>query len=279
MSIHRIEVFSTQRQFFDFRADDMQCGDLSEQQLRGLGLHDISTKVDPYRLRKYSITLPDIQNSDGFNAIPPNIESTPCTLEECSDILFDEMRELAKMFSFYGKYKEMINKCIDHFQHGDGRVLTSELLDRAYHLRVFSSMFESDPLYQIKYVINDYLKRNHSITNHYSLEQVLKTAVSNSRLPKFNNIIDNINGLGISVHDIHAQRITLLNFSYHQYSWNADILFEAEDHFGLDKEDISNFTFRNLRFFRIWFFLQRYNKFNFKPFMTRFSAIVKLNGL
>ncbi|HKM96800.1 MAG TPA: DUF3289 family protein, partial [Buttiauxella sp.] len=40
----------------------------------------------------------------------------------------------------------------------------------------------------------------------------------------------------------------------------------------------TNPLFRNLRFFRIWFFLQRHKDYSFKPFLTNFSANVKING-
>ncbi|MEE4411019.1 DUF3289 family protein, partial [Serratia sp. C2(2)] len=32
------------------------------------------------------------------------------------------------------------------------------------------------------------------------------------------------------------------------------------------------------RFFRIWFVLQRYNQFGFKPFMTNMEATVEITG-
>ncbi|WP_459577436.1 DUF3289 family protein, partial [Escherichia coli] len=38
--------------FDDFSADDMQYGDMVEQDFLTLGLSDISAKVDPYRDRK-----------------------------------------------------------------------------------------------------------------------------------------------------------------------------------------------------------------------------------
>lgn len=43
-------LFETISLFDDFSADDMQYGDMVEQDLLSLGLSDISAKVDPYRL-------------------------------------------------------------------------------------------------------------------------------------------------------------------------------------------------------------------------------------
>jgi len=54
--------------------------------------------------------------------------------------------------------------------------------------------------------------------------------------------------------------------------------YKVQDHFGLDNDDISNFKFNHLNFFRIWFVLQRYSKFGFKPFMTNIKATVEITG-
>ncbi|MGN9525520.1 DUF3289 family protein [Escherichia coli] len=43
-------LFETITLFDDFSADDMQYGDMEEQDFLSLGLSDISAKVDPYRL-------------------------------------------------------------------------------------------------------------------------------------------------------------------------------------------------------------------------------------
>lgn len=42
--------------------------------------------------------------------------------------------------------------------------------------------------------------------------------------------------------------------------------------------DISKLRFNQLRFFRIWFVLQRYNRFGFKPFMTNMEATIEVTG-
>lgn len=46
-------LFETISLFDDYSADDMQYGDMVEQDFLSLGLSDISAKVDPYRLIKY----------------------------------------------------------------------------------------------------------------------------------------------------------------------------------------------------------------------------------
>jgi hypothetical protein len=68
-------------------------------------------------------------------------------------------------------------------------------------------------------------------------------------LSKFNDPEDRFNGMGITIHDIYFQRIVLLNFRRYQIGWEADILFEAQDHFGLGREDITKKLYQSFRFF------------------------------
>ena len=79
--------------------------------------------------------------------------------------------------------------------------------------------------------------------------QSIKTKLLSSRLNKFNDFEDSFNGLGISVHDISAQKISLLSFQKYAIGWSATIHFVAQDHFGLDVTDIKNKTYSKYRFF------------------------------
>ena len=102
--------------------------------------------------------------------------------------------------------------------------------------------------------------------------------MQDARLNKFNDFEDSFNGLGISVHDISAQKISLLSFQKYAIGWSATIHFVAQDHFGLDVTDIKNKTYSKYRFFRIWFFLQRHKDFAFKPFFTNFNTIERIEN-
>ncbi|MTD28188.1 DUF3289 family protein [Erwinia sorbitola] len=53
---------------------------------------------------------------------------------------------------------------------------------------------------------------------------------------------------------------------------------QLKTHFSLDTHDISKLKFKQFHFFRIWFLLQRYNKFGFKPFITNMEATFEVNG-
>jgi len=60
--------------------------------------------------------------------------------------------------------------------------------------------------------------------------------------------------------------------------YRATLHYKVQDHFGLDDDDISSALFSQFRFFRIWFVLQRYNEFAFKPFITDMEATIEING-
>ncbi|WP_152960083.1 DUF3289 family protein, partial [Trabulsiella odontotermitis] len=71
-------VFHTIHQFNDKSADDMQYGDMDEHELKTLGVSDISSRVDPYRLIKYDNNYPDTYISE-VGYFPPNISGTSIT--------------------------------------------------------------------------------------------------------------------------------------------------------------------------------------------------------
>lgn len=96
-------LFETISLLDDFSADDMQYGDMVEQDFLSLGLSDISAKVDPYRLIKYHFPGPGSINV----AFSASSSGTKISQRECTDILFAEMKELAKMFSFLDKIKHL----------------------------------------------------------------------------------------------------------------------------------------------------------------------------
>ncbi|EED1264791.1 DUF3289 family protein [Escherichia coli] len=231
-------LFETISLFDNYSADDMQYGDMVEQDFLSLGLSDISAKVDPYRLIKYHFPGPGSINV----AFSASSSGTKISQRECTDILFAEMKELAKMFSFFGQYKTLIEDLIEHFRYGNG--------------------INSTP----------------STGYQPLILQSIKTKLLSSRLNKFNDFEDSFNGLGISVHDISAQKISLLSFQKYAIGWSATIHFVAQDHFGLDVTDIKNKTYSKYRFFRIWFFLQRHKDFAFKPFFTNFNTIERIEN-
>ncbi|WP_112916773.1 YPO3983 family protein [Escherichia coli] len=259
-------LFETISLFDDFSADDMQYGDMVEQDFLSLGLSDISAKVDPYRLIKYHFPGPGSINV----AFSASSSGTKISQRECTDILFAEMKELAKMLSFFGQYKTLIEDLIEHFRYGNGSNFHSQQLNLSFHEKINKYGYNS-PIRIIKECIENGINSTPSTGYQPLILQSIKTKLLSSRLNKFN-------GLGISVHDISAQKISLLSFQKYAIGWSATIHFVAQDHFGLDVTDIKNKTYSKYRFFRIWFFLQRHKDFAFKPFFTNFNTIERIEN-
>ena len=269
-------LFQTKNRINDASTDDMQHSDLSAVELQSLGLNDVSTIVDPYSMSFKDNTVKYLNAPliTGYS-LKDDQSVTP---DECASILFDEMRELSGAFAF-GQYKNLIGEMIDHFQHGDGRPYGySALLNRSFYDLLRARQYRDTTLGVIRDVINKYVSDRHKHVGSQSFIWDVRTEISRTILPKFNDFEDRFNGMGITVHDIYFQRIVMLNFRRYQIGWEAEILVEAQDHFGLGREDITKKLYQNFRFFRIWFVLQRYNCFSFKPFLTNFNASVKLTG-
>ncbi|MCE9992919.1 DUF3289 family protein [Enterobacter asburiae] len=261
-------LFETVGRFNDNNADDMQCGDMGEQELLSLGLKDISARVDPYQLIRYD--LPYKHQLDGLlNSITPGVKISH---EECVDILFAEMKEYSQMFSFQGKYKTLIGEMIEHFRYGNGTSFYSEKLNSAFHERIRTHSLDN-PLSIIENNLKDEFALNGGEGDFPQIMHSIEKSLLDSRLPKFDNKLDRINGLGITVHDISAQKITISHIQKYNQGWSATVWFDAQDHFGLDINDIQNKLFKEFRFFRIWFFLQRHKDFAFKPFFTNFHTV------
>lgn len=260
-------LFETVSRFNDVNADDMQCGDMGERELLALGLRDISAKVDPYRLMRYDFPLNNPLETVFHQ--PPS--GRKISHQECVRILFAEMKELSTLFSFQGEYKMLIGEMIDHFQFGNGSGFYSQRLNSAFHHRLNSYTLDN-PRILIENAIGRFYS-NPGSQNYPKLMHEIEVMLLNSILPKFNDKEDRINGLGITVHDIAAQTIKLFSLQQYAMGWSATLFFDAQDHFGLDVIDIQDKFYRQFRFFRIWFFLQRHKDFAFKPFFTNFHSV------
>jgi uncharacterized protein (TIGR03034 family) len=84
--------------------------------------------------------------------------------------------------------------------------------------------------------------------------------------------------MAITVHDTWATHITLKSLYISNNNYYAVVHYKVQDHFGLDIEDITRLKFNQFRFFRIWFVLQRCNRYAFKPFMTNMETTLNITG-
>ena len=273
MSLLR-EIFATSHRFEDYHIDDMQYGDLDDWDFDTLGLKDISARVDPFRCLQFDMMTTFNSQALDFGHQQP--QGRPISRQHCADILFDEMKELSAQFA-KGLYSPIIGELIDHFHYGNGQPWFGELLNRAYE-EVIRGVGTNDMLMKIRDEINKQLhsKRDARLDDFFFVR--LKSEMQDSKLPKFNRYIDRVNGLGVSVHDIYAQQIKLVRFQRYAMSWEGLLSFKGQDHFGLGKEDITNTLYKNFRFFRIWFFLQRHRDYAYRPFLTNLNAHAHIKG-
>ena len=267
-------IFKTQKWMDDYGARDMRYGDLTEVQLRKhYHLDNVSTRVNPYTLTK---VIPFSQSQlmpYGYRG-----DQTKMTPQQCARILFDEFRHLSRMFALFSPYRHLIDKMITHMQYGNGAPFRDKLLDKALkEIIVNDNSTKNSTRILIKKVIDKNIDWYGKIYPYHQKSQ-LCDAMNNSKLPKFDRFQDNFNGMGITVHDTWATQITIKSLHIDNDHYQAIVHYKVQDHFGLDDEDILKSKFNQFHFFRIWFLLQRYKTFGFKPFMTNMESNIIITG-
>ncbi|WP_191923574.1 YPO3983 family protein [Pantoea agglomerans] len=266
-------LFKTQNRMDDYGAKDMRCGDLTEAQLKSqYRLVDVSTRANPYTLTKITpFNQPQSMFYDSRG------EGEKITRQQCAAMLFDEFRDLSRLFSVYGPYSHLIEKMITHMQNGNGTPFRDVSLDQALKEHILNDKTRNSTRLWLK----DVFKNRIDWENQYfptDKKDELRTAIMKGKLPKFDRLQDNFNGMGITVHDTWAMHITIKSLNIDNDHYRAVVHYKVQDHFGLDVDDISKFKFNQFRFFRIWFVLQRYNQFEFKPFMTNMESTIEITG-
>ncbi len=268
-------LFRTQKRIDDYSAGDIRCGELTETQLRTYyGLEYISDQADPWTLtRRSSMDRPQSMFCCNLRDLGKKI-----TRQQCAAILFDEFRFLSRQFSFCGPYRHLIEKMITHMQTGNGTPFRDVLLDRALKEQILNDITDKSTFFRIKEVIKNYINWEKNTFPIEKKDEFRKT-ISGSKLPKFDRFQDNFNGMGITVHDTWATDITLRSLQIHNDRYRAVVHYKVQDHFGLDSDDILKTQFSQFHFFRIWFVLQHYIQFGFRPFMTNMEATVEITGV
>lgn len=267
-------IFKTQKRMDDYGASDMRCGDLSASQLKThFRLADVSATVDPWTLTRKRLH----QTHPRAYAMVSRLSAPQQTLtrRECAAILFDELRQLSRMFALYGPYKYLIGKMIDHLQYGNGTPFASPHLDRALREHILGDVSKNSTFLLLREIIKENIDWEKKCYPE-KLKEELRDAVLRGRLPKFDRFQDNFNGMGITIHDTWATHITIKSLHIDDNRYHAVIHYKVQDHFGLDNDDISKFKFKQFRLFRIWFVLQRFNQFGFKPFMTNMETTIEI---
>lgn len=247
-----VRIFETKRKMDDYAAKDMRYGDMTEEVLKKkFHLTDVSTRVNPY---------------------------TTVNHQASAKILFDEFRDLSDAFSFYGEYKGVIRNMITHMEKNTGKPYSDPLLDKALTEQILNDKSESSSLVLIERVLSDNIDWGEQLYPLIDKEKIYESIALNSSLPKFNDYIDRINGLVITVHDTWSTHITLQSLKITGDTYIATIKYRVQDHFGLDNDDISNPIYRQFRIFRIWFVLQRGEMYSYRPFITEMNTVVTIEG-
>lgn len=272
-------IYQTQNQMDDYQAKDMHHGDMNVLALRN-GVHidvdNVSARVNPWTLKlKPEPATGTLYSPYAMQELEQQMP--PVSRDESARIMFDEFRELAKLYSFHGPYKNIITEMIDHMQDNSGTPYSSPLLDKALKEQILNDRSDKSSLLKIKSAMHDAVSYEYGFIplEHKS---VFEREIRGSILPKFDRQIDKTNGLVITVHDTWATHITLESLEVEGDSYRAKVHYRIQDHFGLDDADVLNPVYREFRIFRLWFALQRWDLFGYKPFITEMNATVEING-
>ncbi|CDF83405.1 hypothetical protein PKB_2058 [Pseudomonas knackmussii B13] len=247
-------IFLSQGKMDDYAAPDMKHGDLDAKELKrryDWAPNYISEIAEPSRLKRWL-------NSFKVDTLTRE-EQRKADAQE----LFEEFHRFAKPFSWYGPYRSLIDRLIDHMQGNTGAPFRHPLMDQA--LKEHESMAQS--LKKIEDALRDGIdwKRGYYPAD---MKKLLVDAVLDSRLPKFDGWVNRIDGMGLAVHDTAATEITLKSLNVDGNHFRAEVNYRVQDHFGLDEKDISHSLYGSLPLFQIWFVLQRWSGYDYKPFIT-----------
>ncbi|WP_034945273.1 DUF3289 family protein [Erwinia oleae] len=264
-------LFRSQRRMDDYFADDMRCGDLSEQILKAqYALKNVSETIDPWSGERLRYPF----GNYAF-ARPATIKER-INYQEVANQLFDEMRQHSWLVSFFG-HRELFLRMVNPMQHGNGMPFSDSTLNFAYEQQIRNDRSEKSTFKVINDNLREFIDWERKILPPDKINEI-RMLLNESYLPRFDRWIDRINGLGISVHAIHATCITLKSLQIEDENYTVILNYKAQDHFGLDDNDIMTQPYHNMPLFRIWFTLQRWNKMAYKPFMVNMNATIKVMG-
>ncbi|WP_240116273.1 PAAR domain-containing protein [Erwinia endophytica] len=279
-------IYQTKNRMDDYQAKDMHHGDLDILTLRNrfrIDVDNVSTKVNPYTLTAKEPLNPYPFLSPYERAMLPDEPVRRVSKQESAGLMFDEFRELAKLYSFLGPYKNIITEMIDHMQENTGTPYSSPLLDRALKEQILNDRSEQSSLLRIKTVLDKSINYDYGFIPLNKKSELFDEKgnfkdLNRTVLPKFDSLVDRTNGLVITVHDTWSTHITLASLEVNSDSYRAKVHYRIQDHFGLDDDDVLNPLYREFRIFRLWFTLQRWDEYGYRPFITEMNATVEISG-
>ena len=274
-------LFKTQRMMNDYAADDMRYGDMPTSVLKqDFGLHQVSHLVEPYTLKRRN-PIPDYRWQRGVyeSVLSMAGHRQDLSVQECTDILFNEFRQYSRLFTLWGPYSHLMGKMIDHMQQNSGTPFYNPALDLALQERILEDKALDGPIRVIGEALGEFIDWERKVLTWQGAQKVGDEIRQNIRLPKFMGLSNTFNGTKITVHDIHATHIILKSLRIEGNRFHARVHFKAQDHFGLDRNDIKHPFYRHMAIFRVWFVLQRYERFGFRPFLSNLQATVDIHGV
>lgn len=149
-------IYQTVKEMDDYQADDMKHGDLDILTLRNrfrINVDEVSTKVNPHTLKLKNPADPFAYYSPYVHPEFQPKAMNSVSREESAALMFDEFRELAKMFSFHGEYQDIITDMITHMQKNTGEVYRNPLLDKALKEQILNDHSEKSTLLKIKDIL------------------------------------------------------------------------------------------------------------------------------
>jgi len=179
----------------------------------GLGL----VKIQVCFIVKHIYFKNDLLKILFLRAIPCMLPDEPVrrvSKQESAGLMFDEFRELAKLFSFQGAYKNIITEMITHMQENSGTPYSSPLLDKALKEQILNDRSEQSSLLKIKRVLKAAINYEYGFIPLDEKDDLFDEKgnlkeVNGAVLPKFDSLLDRTNGLVITVHDTWSTHITL----------------------------------------------------------------------
>nr|WP_314426032.1 PAAR domain-containing protein [uncultured Erwinia sp.] len=279
-------IYQTKNRMDDYQAKDMHCGDLDILTLRNrfrIDVENVSTKVNPHTLTAKTPLNPYPFLSPYERTMLPDEPARRVDKDESTGLMFDEFRELAKVYSFHGPYKSIITEMITHMQENSGAPYSSSLLDKALKEQILGDPSEQSSLLKIKRVLKTAINYEYGFIPLDKKDKLFDERgnfkdLSGAFLPKFDHLIDRTNGLVITIHDTWSTHITLESLAVEEKSFRAKVHYRIQDHFGLDDDDVLNPLYREFRIFRLWFTLQRWDEYGYRPFITEMNATVEISG-
>ena len=267
-------ICQSQRRRNDYRPDDMRSGDFDLLQLRDLlRLNDVSAQVDPWTMRKPEAGCHPLLMGRDYTPQVFNLGA-----KAVSRILFDEMRQLSSQFIWCGGYPGVLKKLITHMQNANGLPYRDRALDYAF----WDNLLDQEALNPLQAAVKKIIAAQIDwqavkLREDADLADSLREGLNKTLFPAYNRWQDLKKSTRVVFNDTWATEITLDSLHIKSNHFTAQLSYQLQGHFGLSTADMKRYR-DSSRFFRIWYVLQRYKKFAFKPFVINIKATTEIKG-